>query len=326
MPVVVEIDSSFGKSCYKEGSMYVPFCDVGYVKVGADRDGIDCGDVPESFCGRIICCPKTSGMTDCMWRGSGGDCNGQCHEGEVKIAGSSWGGSPGESSPSTKCSRGDKAFCCKATQYASLTESCRWTDNCNSNCNSDEESVAQAYDCWGWASVFCNGYHYCCKKNRPIPLRNCHWVGQGDCADNTCAKSEVTLWTDTWGDSYSGCAWWRKKALCCTPNAEALEEDVCDYNPCDDDPDMCSDDPGDVWGASSAKSVKGTYIDDDGLEYTYLEKGVRPTPGLPRQINLRMFKDILTWYSRPYPPSNNRNALFRPGTGLAVMSLKGGFE
>ncbi|KAH6634677.1 glycoside hydrolase superfamily [Chaetomium sp. MPI-SDFR-AT-0129] len=326
-PVVAEIDSSFGNNCYKEGNQFIQSCEMGFVKVGADRDGIDCGNIDESVCGRIICCPKTSGMTDCMWRGSGGDCNGQCHEGEVKLASSSWGGKPGESSPTGRCNRGDKAFCCKAAQYASLTENCRWTNSCGSNCNSDEGSVAYAYDQPGWgANVFCNGFHYCCKKDRPIPLRNCHWVGQGDCADNTCAKSEITLWTNDRGDSYSGCAWYRKKALCCTPNVDALEEDVCDYNPCNDDPDMCSDGLSDLWGTSRTNLVRRTCIDEDGLEYEYLEERAGAKPGLPRQINLKLLTRMLTWNSRPYPTGDKRNFLFRPGTGLATMWLKGGYN
>lgn len=73
------------------------------------------------------------------------------------------------------------------------------------DCGSDEEEVAYAYDRWGWGSIFCNGYRYCCKKSKPIPFSKCHWVGQGDCADNTCSKSEVTLWTNERGDSYTGC-------------------------------------------------------------------------------------------------------------------------
>ncbi|KAI8259928.1 Glucan endo-1,3-alpha-glucosidase agn1 [Colletotrichum sp. SAR 10_99] len=57
---------------------------------------------------------------------------------------------------------------------------------------------------------------YCC-KNDPPPLSNCHWVGQGDCADNTCNNKEVTLILDQGGGDGNLCSWWRKKSLCCTP-------------------------------------------------------------------------------------------------------------
>jgi chitinase len=249
-------------------------------------------------------------MTQCIWRGSGGDCNGQCHEGEVKIAASSWGGIPGESSSTHKCSRGDKALCCKADSYNSLTEGCRWTEGCGGECNKDEESVAYTRDRWGGATVFCNGNHYCCKKGQPIPFRNCHWVGQGDCADNTCAKSEVTLWTDGLGDAYSTCGWWRKKALCCTPNPEAMKEDICDsgYNSCEDDPDLCGDD-----------------LEDDS-EYRSLSEQGKPKPGMPRDYALKMAKYTLKWMTRSYPTGKEREYLFRRGTGLATMVIKGGYQ
>lgn len=78
------------------------------------------------LCGYLICCPKNAGMVNCMWRGSGGDCNGRCHEGEVTITQSSWGGLPGESSETKKCRRGKKAFCCQANQFDDLTDTCRW--------------------------------------------------------------------------------------------------------------------------------------------------------------------------------------------------------
>jgi len=66
----------------------------------------------------------------CMWRGGGGgvgggDCNGQCHANEVKIGGSSWGGSPGESGTG-RCSRGGKAFCC-TVELEAVTSDCYWT-------------------------------------------------------------------------------------------------------------------------------------------------------------------------------------------------------
>lgn len=62
------------------------------------------------------------------------------------------------------------------------------------------------WDKTGWGTVFKHGNEYCCPKNEPPPLLDCRWVGQGDCADNTCGASEVTLLTDERGDSYGGCS------------------------------------------------------------------------------------------------------------------------
>lgn len=72
---------------------------------------------------------------------------------------------------------------------------------------------------------------YCCKTSEP-PLKNCHWVGQGDCADNTCSAVEVTLRTDQLGDNRFGCLWSRKKALCCTPNGDVFDTPTCDKPLC----------------------------------------------------------------------------------------------
>ena len=99
--------------------------------------------------------------------------------------------------------------------------------------------------------------HYCCKYNR-APLLNCHWVGQGDCADNTCNDHEVVLARDQQGDSWVGCFWGRKRVLCCTPDPD-LSEFYCDASVCPKNSDLCSkddyewdedddpDDAGDVW-------------------------------------------------------------------------------
>lgn len=65
--------------------------------------------------------------------------------------------------------------------------------------------LAYAWDkSWG-GTVFNHGNSYCCPATRPPPYKDCHWVGQGDCADNTCDKTEVTLETDTRGDTYGSC-------------------------------------------------------------------------------------------------------------------------
>lgn len=75
-----------------------------------------------------------------------------------------------------------------------------------STCKDDEESVAYQWDRTGWGTTFKHGNHYCCPKSEPIPLKNCHWVGKGDCADNTCNAEEVTLATDNMGDAFTGCS------------------------------------------------------------------------------------------------------------------------
>lgn len=75
-----------------------------------------------------------------------------------------------------------------------------------SSCKDDEESIAYMWDRTGWGTVFKHGNNFCCPKSQPMPYKNCHWVGSGDCAHNTCNENEVTLEVDSRGDSYSGCS------------------------------------------------------------------------------------------------------------------------
>lgn len=68
---------------------------------------------------------------------------------------------------------------------------------------------------------------YCC-KGKKAPLERCHWVGQGDCADNTCSDTETTLLVDHRGDEGGWvCFWGRSPTLCCTPNTSVFETATC---------------------------------------------------------------------------------------------------
>jgi hypothetical protein len=141
-------------------------------------------------------------------------------------------------------------------------------------CADDETDVAYALA----LSNSCNsnyfGQHYCC-KNKP-PLSNCHWVGQGDCAENTCNNREVTLARDSLGDNQWSCnckceyvarchlgrtltirtSGDRMKSLCCTPSPD-LSEFACDQSMCNYIQDFCpvdeyyddadDDDPDDIY-------------------------------------------------------------------------------
>lgn len=80
------------------------------------------------------------------------------------------------------------------------------TSDSGKSCLASEQKIAHMYDRWGIATVFCNGNSYCCPGDEESPFEDCHWVGQGDCAQNTCADTEITLLTDNRGDSYTGCS------------------------------------------------------------------------------------------------------------------------
>jgi chitinase len=82
-----------------------------------------------------VCCPTGSTSKKCTWRGTPedggvwGDCNGQCHAGETKIGGSSYGGGPSADTkwPLKKCARGGKVLCCEAEDWKQVIDGCYWT-------------------------------------------------------------------------------------------------------------------------------------------------------------------------------------------------------
>jgi hypothetical protein len=201
------------KACKKED---------GFVKMGT-RTG---------YCGKnkvdVVCCPTTNAPSSCEWRGgeSSGLCNGQCHQGEINLL--SIRGSDGDGSHH-HCTSGWQIFCCKADRWAALIDQCRY-EKCEADCSSGYEEIAKAYttsecntgpDQGSPFSPPSSGYRkFCCPK--PVPFSNCHWVGKGDCGDNTCTKDgkddgSIEVMTDRFGDGTSTCRWSRNKALCCNP-------------------------------------------------------------------------------------------------------------
>ena len=74
-----------------------------------------------------ICCKNKTAPEVYQWRGSGGDCNGQCHEGEVTLFRSRRGSGFESQSVTGRCPRGDKVFCCEDSRFSNLTRDCKWT-------------------------------------------------------------------------------------------------------------------------------------------------------------------------------------------------------
>ncbi|KAJ0304383.1 hypothetical protein Brms1b_011243 [Colletotrichum noveboracense] len=219
----VDIEDDINKLGYSKA------CGQSYKRVGWDKS--ICSGIGGNW-GQPICCKAADAPEKCMWRGNGGDCNSQCHEGEVTLYKSGNGGWPVESGGNNnQCSRGYKYFCCSMDSYDELTDQCYWS-GCEESCKGDEHDVATAVSS---PDQTCNLFkymsHYCCKSSQP-PLRSCHWVGKGDCADNTCSATEVTVRTNSQGDSLVDCLWGRKKALCCTPNDDVFDTPTCSKGLC----------------------------------------------------------------------------------------------
>ncbi|KAL2368872.1 hypothetical protein RJ035_003742 [Blastomyces gilchristii] len=202
-----------------------------------------------------------------------------------------------------------------------------------SSCKEDEESLAYMWDRTGWGTVFKHGNHFCCPKSQPMPYKNCHWVGEGDCADNTCNENEVTLEADSRGDSYIGLQGYREKSLCCTPNLDVLKTLKCDVDTCTDN-EACDDESG--LPDSSDVLYKRSYQDGQGRTlWSYGESGlpelilVPPRPGSPRTMFLDIPKLLgtnvygaLKMVSRPYKPGLS----VASGDGASTLPLRGGFR
>ncbi|KAE8308047.1 glycoside hydrolase [Aspergillus transmontanensis] len=304
---------SLNEGCYR-GSECVNLdiaqvtCDRGYTLVGYDKD--KCQKSKKNY-GQPICCDTDSAPSTCQWRGGGRDCNGQCHSGEIKLFTSSTGGGDyngfQSESGTKKCKRGTKAFCCEDSTFDNLTLDCYWT-GCDGSCKDGEVSVAEAANMNGKCTVFHHTMHYCCKDN-PVPLKDCHWVGKGDCGDNTCSSTEVTLATDNQGDSLTGCNWWRKKALCCTPQgtpaASCADVDLCKLTP-----GYCDTTSLDT--NYKRRDLEDYYDDDDHDDIHVLERRAKPLPWKPLSVRQwTIFTRALSW-----PPNGK---LFKGNPGKEVL-------
>ncbi|KAI0157094.1 hypothetical protein GGR52DRAFT_586914 [Hypoxylon sp. FL1284] len=209
-------------------------CDKDEKLIGWDRDGCDYG--------KPICCPKATAPSNCQWRGSGGDCNGQCHVGEATLFGSSW------------CSRGYKIFCCEAGDWKDVVDGCRWT-----TCYRQRKTAVIFFiQTVGFSRVdfaasndvlltYITG-NYCCPKD--TPLHDCTWRGsRPDCPDAKCKSDEVAVRNDGYGDASWGCSWGRKKTDCCQVSKPPVVSNVnCDITTCDIEPKACDVDNTDEYG------------------------------------------------------------------------------
>ncbi|KAL5330730.1 hypothetical protein ACEPPN_000250 [Leptodophora sp. 'Broadleaf-Isolate-01'] len=223
-----------GQDCKRQTGCVDPTvqrCPDGQHAAGYDQ--LDCGD----GYGKLICCPTATSPQSCTWRGSGGDCNGQCHPGEATLFGSSRGGGwESESSPKSKCSRGIKVFCCDAGDWKDVIAGCHWT-GCGGSCSSSTETeLARAHD---GCTIFHPWKSYCCPKD--TALHDCIWRGTpGDCADAKCQANEVSIASEKQGDSFSGCSWGRKRTNCCQVSKPPPPTLYCDITTCDIDPGACA--------------------------------------------------------------------------------------
>ena len=233
--------------------------DPGNTVVGWDDAG--CGKKNHHY-GKPICCPTDGAPTSCQWRGDktggvGGDCSGECYEGEINVASisSSWGGGFTDDGDTDKCRRGYKSFCCIAPDFKAITKDCSFT-SCGGSCPSGQNAMFKYYDdCWLGRSKT-----YCCYD--PALVDQCHWVGDGgDCVNVHCDTDEIELARDPYGDPNTdswACSWGRDKAACCKIGQIQLDTEpaTCSADLCDLIPSYCDDDPDGDAGASKRDVVE----------------------------------------------------------------------
>jgi chitinase len=281
-------------------------CGPGNTVVGWDDAG--CGKKNHHY-GKPICCPTDGAPTSCQWRGDktggvGGDCSGECYEGEINVGGisSSWGGGFINDGNTNKCRRGYKSFCCVAPDYAAITKHCSFT-SCGGSCSSSDDAMFKYYDdCW-----FDRSRTYCCSN--PSPVNQCHWVGDGgDCANIHCDEDEIELARDPYGDPDSdswACSWGRDKAACCKIGQIELDTEpaTCSTDVCDLLPGYCDTTDDDPTELSERDEVADDLDEsEDGLDKRALKVGKGGPAGL-----------VVKGYNYPGPKSlfSARNLPFK---------------
>ncbi|BCR84335.1 uncharacterized protein ACHE_11737S [Aspergillus chevalieri] len=172
-------------------------CPNGHKKMGWDKAGCKSG-------GKLICCPTRSAPHSCTWRGSGGDCNGQCHAGESTLFKSSCG---------TDCKTGEKElartrdgcnlihphsrYCCPSD---TLLHDCTWRgslpDCPDAKCKDDEVAILNNGYADGWMRCsWGRKKTNCCKVSKPPPPQISCKITSCNIIDNLCDDSLDTVGT-----------------------------------------------------------------------------------------------------------------------------------
>ena len=200
-----------------------------------------------------------------------------------------------------------------------------WYRDSGDSCASGEAEVARVNNgACGW---FSSGQRLCCKANPTPPLDKCHWVGRGDCADNTCNSHEVTVITDPVGEGGLECncgyplfspsrltpatnrpsslvKGYRRKSLCCTPNRDISEficheDKYCSLYSC----------PPDLYEGPNPPDDDDTFAKRDLVEagHEHDPRGLLEKRGEQRRLNARIWDALngvfTVWqlYARLYP-------------------------
>ncbi|OOF96440.1 glycoside hydrolase family 18 protein [Aspergillus carbonarius ITEM 5010] len=138
---------------------------------------------------QILCCPTSSKVPSCQWRGfdDAGRCTGGCNSDEAELGTRTQG-----------CNSGYQSACCSVTRSTEPWSQCQWTPTCQS-----DDTCPPGYDHFvvssrqGRGRQSCNGeqhYNYCCSGSVPGIFSKCDWtLPSGDYCSANCPSESIRV-------------------------------------------------------------------------------------------------------------------------------------
>ncbi|KAK2686850.1 hypothetical protein QWA68_014718 [Fusarium oxysporum] len=217
-------------------------CPSGYTEIArGGKDSEIMLDATECLPGQdqvqTLCCPKSSKVPKCQWRGYQGNdhCPVGCNAGEVAVGTHHQG-----------CKKsGWQTACCEATDSTGPWSKCGWTVDCydddDSTCPKGFLSfVVGSRGGFGGQKSCKKGkkYNYCCTET-PKPFKNCEWVGHEvsfpneQACTNTCphgstriaAQDISTSWSTSGYLAHTDKCTYGFEAYCCAGDKESDKDE-----------------------------------------------------------------------------------------------------
>ncbi|PYI05155.1 glycoside hydrolase [Aspergillus sclerotiicarbonarius CBS 121057] len=150
------------------------------------------GCPPDSDQTQTLCCPTSSKVPTCQWRGSQGtgECTGECNSDEAEVGTSTAG-----------CTSGHQSACCSITKSTEPWSRCQWTPTCkgDNTCTSGyDHFVVGSRQGWGGRQSCSGGehYNYCCSGSSvPDIFSKCDWTALpfGDYCSASCPADSIRI-------------------------------------------------------------------------------------------------------------------------------------
>ncbi|RKK64719.1 hypothetical protein BFJ69_g16581 [Fusarium oxysporum] len=214
-------------------------CPSGYTEIVRDDkkselmlDSTQCP--PGSGETQTLCCPKSSKVPTCRWRGfkNNGHCVVSCNPGEAEVGSTRAG-----------CTKsGWQSACCDVTESTDAWSKCQWTDDCfdDDTCPKGYSSfIAESREGWGGQRSCKSGkYNYCCTET-PKAFKNCEWTGHQDydgamrqlCTDSCphgstrIAEQSLTPVFGSRKSAYTKDCIYGNEAYCCAGDTESDKDE-----------------------------------------------------------------------------------------------------